>query len=50
MLSLSQGRSLKEAAVFATAAGTAATLSPGTELCHKEDVERLVPRIKVREL
>ena len=50
VLSLAEGRSLKEAAVFATAAGTAATLSPGTELCHKEDVERLVPRIKVREL
>ncbi len=50
VLSLQQGRPLKEAAVFATASGTAATLTPGTELCHKEDVERLLPRIKVREL
>jgi 6-phosphofructokinase 2 len=50
VLALEQGKPLKEAAVLATAAGTAATLSPGTELCHKEDVERLVPQIKVREL
>lgn len=50
VLSLAEGRSLREAAVLATAAGTAATLSPGTELCHKKDVKRLLPQIKVREL
>ncbi|HHT9119489.1 MAG TPA: 1-phosphofructokinase [Candidatus Hypogeohydataceae bacterium YC41] len=50
VLSLEQGKPLREAVIFATAAGTAATLSPGTELCHKEDVERLLLKIKAREL
>lgn len=50
VLGLEQGKSLRESAILATAAGTAATLTPGTELCKKEDVERLIPQIKVREL
>ncbi len=31
-------------------AGTAATLTAGTELCHKADVESLLPQVKVERL
>ncbi len=47
---LSGGGSLEEASRFAVAAGTAATLTPGTELCHKRDVELLLPLISVERL
>ena len=47
---LSKGGSLEEASRFAVAAGTAATLTPGTELCHMRDVERLLPMITVERL
>ncbi|MFN3396582.1 MAG: 1-phosphofructokinase family hexose kinase [Thermodesulfovibrionales bacterium] len=45
VLSLSQGRPLKEAVRFGIAAGTAAVMTPGTELCRKEDTERLYKEI-----
>jgi fructose-1-phosphate kinase PfkB-like protein len=32
------------------AAGSAAVLSPGTELCSEEDVKRLLPKVKVIEV
>ena len=41
------GKSLEECARFAAAAGTAATLPPGNQLCRLQDVQRLVPRIKL---
>lgn len=41
------GKSLEECARFAAAAGTAATLAPGNQLCSLKDTLRLVPRIKV---
>jgi 6-phosphofructokinase 2 len=41
VLSLAQGRPLKEAVRFGIAAGTAAVMTPGTELCRREDAERL---------
>lgn len=44
---LTGGRSLKEALIYAVAAGTATTLRPGTALCRKEDFLKLVPRIKI---
>lgn len=47
---LEQGRSLEEAARLGVAAGTAAVLSEGTRLCRKEDVDRLLPQVTVREL
>ncbi len=50
VLKLSRGGSLEEASRLAVAAGTAATLTPGTELCHKADVERLLPQVKVEKL
>jgi 6-phosphofructokinase 2 len=39
--SLSLGKSLIEAGRYGVACGTAATLNPGTELCRKEDADRL---------
>jgi len=41
---------LSEACRLATAMGAAAVLTPGTELCRREDVERLLPQIKVCEM
>ncbi len=40
-LSLAQGRTTREAFMMGMAAGTAAVLSPGTEMCKRADVERL---------
>jgi 6-phosphofructokinase 2 len=50
VLKLSQGHGIEEAARWAAAAGTAAALTPGTELCRREDVERLLPQVKVERL
>jgi len=47
---LSAGETLQHAFRIAVAAGSAAVLSPGTELCHEEDVRRLMPQIKISEL
>ena len=40
-LSLARGKPLRESALFGVAAGTAAVMTPGTELCRREDAERL---------
>lgn len=40
-LAIARGQSLRESARFGIAAGTAAVMNPGTELCHLQDVERL---------
>jgi 6-phosphofructokinase 2 len=40
-LSLARGKPLKEAILFGVAAGTAAVMTPGSELCRREDAERL---------
>ena len=32
------------------AAGSAAAMSPGTELCHEEDVKRLLEEVKIRDV
>jgi fructose-1-phosphate kinase PfkB-like protein len=32
------------------AAGSAAVLSTGTELCSEEDVQRLLPKVKVTDV
>ncbi len=50
VLKLNQGHKIDEACRWAVAAGTAATLTPGTELCRREDVERLLPQVKVERL
>jgi 6-phosphofructokinase 2 len=49
-LKLAYGKSLKEACRLGVAMGTAAVLTPGTELCHRADVERLLPKIKIWEI
>ncbi|MBM3245578.1 MAG: 1-phosphofructokinase family hexose kinase, partial [Candidatus Omnitrophica bacterium] len=41
VLSLAKGMSVYEAIRFGVAAGTAAVMTPGTELCRREDAERL---------
>ncbi len=41
VLSLARHRPLLEAVRFGVAAGAAAVMTPGTQLCHREDVERL---------
>lgn len=44
VLSLAKGKSVVEAARFGIAAGAAAVMTPGTELCRLEDTERLYDR------
>ena len=46
-LKLARGEPLIEACRLAVAMGTAAVLTPGTELAHRADVEKLLPQIKV---
>ena len=46
-LAIARDRSLMDAFRFGIAAGTAALLTPGTELCHRADVERLHAKILV---
>lgn len=45
-LGLAQGRRTEEAFALAMAAGTAAVLTMGTELCRRTDVERIYEEIK----
>ncbi len=47
---LAYGEPLIEACRLAVAMGTAAVLTPGTELCRRADVESLLPQIKVWEM
>ncbi len=41
-LALARGQSTREAFVYGVAAGTAAVMTPGTEMCKRADVERLL--------
>ena len=41
VLNLARGKPLRESVLFGVAAGTAAVMTPGTELCRREDAERL---------
>jgi 6-phosphofructokinase 2 len=41
VLSLARDTPLRESVLFGVAAGTAAVMTPGTELCRREDTERL---------
>ena len=47
---LATNNSLQQAFRVAVAAGSAAVLSPGTELCRKDVVQRLLPEVKVNEM
>ncbi|MBN9385592.1 MAG: 1-phosphofructokinase family hexose kinase [Chitinophagaceae bacterium] len=42
VLSLSKGRPLSEAVEYGVACGSAATMHPGTTLCKKDEVEKIV--------
>ena len=45
-LSLARGWDLKDAARFGVAAGSAAVMTPGTQLCRKDDAERLYSEMR----
>jgi 6-phosphofructokinase 2 len=45
--SMSAGGDLQRAFRYAVAAGTAALLTPGTELCRKDDIERLYAQVRL---
>ncbi|WP_057937785.1 1-phosphofructokinase family hexose kinase [Algoriphagus resistens] len=49
VLSLSRGDDIHDAIKWGVAAGTAATMTPGTELCRKEDVEEIFDWISSKE-
>ncbi len=46
---LAAGKPMPEAFRVAVAAGSAAVMSPGTELCRAQDVQRLLPRVEISE-
>jgi 6-phosphofructokinase 2 len=46
ILALQRGESLLDAARFAVACGSAAVMTPGTQLCRREDAERLYEELK----
>lgn len=45
VLSLSRGNNLFESVCFGVAAGASAVMTPGTELCNKDDTERLYKQL-----
>jgi 1-phosphofructokinase family hexose kinase len=48
VLTLSRGGRIDEALRLGIAAGTASVLNPGTELCHRREVDILIPRVRVQ--
>jgi len=47
VFALSKGKNIETAVQYGVACGTATTLNSGTELCHKEDVEKLFNQIRL---
>ncbi len=47
---LATGHALEDAFRHAVAAGAAAVLTPGTALCDRADVDRLLPQVRIRNL
>jgi 6-phosphofructokinase 2 len=45
-----QGRRLSECLRFGVAAGAASSMTPGTELCKREDVEALISDVVIKEV
>jgi 6-phosphofructokinase 2 len=45
VLSLAGGRTVRDSVLFGIAAGAAAVMTPGSELCRREDTERLYARM-----
>lgn len=50
ILGLTRKMDLSECARMAAAAGAATALTPGTELCHRQDVERFMPLVKLHSM
>jgi 1-phosphofructokinase family hexose kinase len=48
VLTLSRGGRIEDALRLGIAAGTASVLNPGTELCHRREVDILMPRVRVQ--
>lgn len=48
--SLAEGNELVDALRYGVAAGSAALLNPGTELCRSEDVKRLTPQVIIEQV
>lgn len=49
ILSLSRDEDIRDAVKWGVAAGTAATMTPGTELCRKKDVEKIFRWLNAKE-
>jgi 6-phosphofructokinase 2 len=49
VLSMSRGNSLRDSVKWGVAAGTAATITPGTELCRLDDVEAIFDWLNEKE-
>jgi 6-phosphofructokinase 2 len=47
-LKITQGGSLSEVLRFGVAAGTAAVLSVGTELCKRKEFKKILPKVKIQ--
>lgn len=47
-LALARGRPVEEAYLFGVAAGTAAVMTPGTELCRRDDTEGIFAKLRER--
>ncbi|MFP3928859.1 MAG: 1-phosphofructokinase [Desulfobacteraceae bacterium] len=50
ILAHSRGKGLADCLRLSAAAGTATAKTPGTELCHRETVEELLPLISIEEI
>ncbi len=50
LLALARGAAATEAFRHGVACGAACVMTSGTELCHRADVRRLLPRVRVRRL
>jgi 6-phosphofructokinase 2 len=46
VVSLARGGSLRESVLFGVAAAAATVMNPGTQLCRREDAERLFDRLR----
>ncbi|MGC9796664.1 1-phosphofructokinase family hexose kinase [Fervidobacterium riparium] len=50
VLKKAEGTSDEEALRWANAAGTAAVMTPGTRLCRRNDVEKLIEKVEIEEV
>ena len=50
LMKLEEGAGMEEALRWGTAAGAAACLTPGTQLCRRDDVTQLLPDVRVKQI